>query len=150
MNQVLVTKQGYDDLIREKNEILTVKIPHANEELAKAREQGDLSENSAYTAAREERETLSRRLDEVNELIQSLKIARPTAGVIGIGSKVVVDNGKTKTAYKIVGEVESNPKEQKISNKSPLGSLLMGKQKGDSVELKTDTGKTIYKIIEIE
>lgn len=150
MKQVLVTKQGYDDLIREKNEILTVKIPHANEELAKAREQGDLSENSAYTAAREERETLSRRLDEINELIQSLKIARPTTGVIGIGSKVVVDNGKTKTAYKIVGEVESNPKEQKISNKSPLGSLLMGKQKGDSVELKTNTGKTTYKIIEIE
>lgn len=144
-----MTQDGYDNLIRERDEILNVKIPKANEELKKAREQGDLSENSAYTAAREEREMLSQRLDEVNDFLKTATVAKPGTGVVGIGSIVTVDNGEKKITYKLVGEFESNPKESKISDKSPLGVLLSGKKTGDTVELKNDSGKTVYKIISV-
>jgi transcription elongation factor GreA len=150
MSNVLMTKSGHDDLLKEKEEILGVKIPKANDALQKAREQGDLSENSAYTAAKEEREMLSTRLDEINDLLTSTLVVKPIAGSIGIGSIVTVNNGKTDLKYTIVGEFESNPMEKKISHKSPLGLLLVNKKVGDKVELKTEMGNTSYKILAID
>jgi transcription elongation factor GreA len=150
MSNVLMTKSGHEDLLKEKEEILSVKIPRANEALQKAREQGDLSENSAYTAAKEEREMLSTRLDEINDLLISTLVIKPVAGTVGIGSVVIVNNGKVDIKYTIVGEFESNPLEKKISHKSPLGLLLVNKKVGDKVELKTENGTTSYKILSIE
>lgn len=147
---MLMTKQGLDNLLKEKEEIEKKKIPAANKALEFAREQGDLSENSAYTAAKEQREFLSQRLDELNELIKtSVVVASPSVGVVGIGSIVTVSSGKAESVYNIVGEFESNPMERKISYKSPLGQLLMNKKVGDSVELTNENGKTTYKIIKI-
>jgi transcription elongation factor GreA len=150
MTNVLMTKTGHNDLLKEKEEIVNVKIPKANDALQKAREQGDLSENSAYTAAKEEREMLSTRLDEINDLLTSTLVVKPVLGTIGIGSRVTVNNGKATIEYTIVGEFESNPLEKKISHKSPLGSLLVNKKVGDKVELKTESGTTTYKILSIE
>lgn len=145
-----MTKQGLNDLIREKEELLKVKIPAANDQLAKAREQGDLSENSAYMVAREEREFLSQRLDELDEMIkQSRPVIHVNTNVVEVGSVVVLRNKKTDTEYTIVGEFESKPQERKISYKSPLGTILMGKKKGDTAELKTPNSQTIFTIIKI-
>jgi transcription elongation factor GreA len=150
MSNVLMTKSGHEDLLREKEEILNIKIPKVNDSLQKAREQGDLSENSAYTAAKEEREMLSTRLDEINDLLSSTLVVKPIAGTIGIGSIVTVNNGKSDIRYTLVGEFESNPILKKISHKSPLGLLLVNKKVGDKVELKTESGTTSYKILAIE
>lgn len=151
MANILMTKQGLDDLIKEKEEVLNVKIPAANEQLAKAREQGDLSENSAYMTARDEREFLSQRLDELDEMIkQSRAVSQKSTDVVSVGSVVTVNNGKVNLIYTIVGEFESRPQDKKISYKSPFGSILMGKRKGDEVELNTPQSKATYKIIKVD
>jgi len=150
MSNILMTKQGFDRLSAEKKEIVEIKIPETNEKLQKAREQGDLSENSAYHAARDEREFLSSRLDELNDMLTSAQIASPPKGVVGIGSTVTVSGKGQKTIYQIVGEFESSPSEKKISYKSPIGSLFIGKKEGDEVEFAIPSGVSKYKILKIE
>ncbi len=151
MPSSLMTKAGLDELIREKDEIVSVKIPFANEQLHKAREQGDLSENSAYTAAREEREFLNQRLIDLEQMIKNARtISQTISDVIGVGSRVVIDNGKEKIEYTIVGEFESNPLKKLISYKSPLGAALVGKKSGDSVHFESPSGKIQLKIIQVK
>lgn len=151
MTNILMTKQGLNDLIREKEELLKVKIPAANDQLAKAREQGDLSENSAYMAAREEREFLSQRLDELDEMIKASRpVSKIHSDVVEVGSVVTLNTKKNDLVYTIVGEFESKPLEKKISYKSPLGSVLMGKKKGDTVEFITASSKTFFKIVKVD
>lgn len=152
MTAILMTKAGLDELLCEKEELLRVKIPAANDRLAKAREQGDLSENSEYAAAKDEREFLENRLVELVETIKNVQVANTqnTAdGSVQIGSVVTVD-GKTKVTYTIVGEFESRPAEKKISYKSPLGAVLMGHHAGDTVLFENGSAKTSLKIVEVK
>lgn len=151
MVNILMTQQGLDILIAERDEIKNKEIPKTNERLQKARELGDLSENAEYHDARAARELLEARLQELEETIKKAKVsaANNTTDVVQIGSRVTVDTGKQKITYEIVGEFESNPREKKISYKSPLGVVLMGRQVGDAVDFATPVGKTKLKILEI-
>jgi len=147
----LLTPEGIDELKKELNDLQTVRRPNAVKRVTAAREQGDLSENSEYTAAREDLDFIDDRIAELEEI---LRVAKPIAsgktnGKVQIGSTVVVElNGKTHE-FMIVGEPEANPVAKKISQSSPLGKALMGKTRGDAIEVAAPAGTMVYKIVEI-
>lgn len=118
------------------------------EKIANARDYGDLSENAEYDAAREEQAQVESRIAELEEILKNADIIKPTKnnGTVQVGSTVaLVNDGKTAT-YTVVGPVEADPLEGKISNESPIGAALMGKKEGDEVAIKTPKGKTTYTI----
>ena len=147
-----VTKQGLVDLQQEHDELVSKRRPEIVTQLAEAREQGDLSENAQYQAAREELSFLDDRIAELEELLKKVSIIDDSLaknGVVVIGSKVVVNNGKKDEEYRIVGEWEANPKEKKISDSSPLGSALLGKKVGESAVVSAPSGKITFLIKQI-
>ena len=151
-DQVKITKQGLEALKKELSVLLDEKRPKLVERLANARGQGDLSENSDYQSAREELEFLDGRIDEIQEVIQRASIVSTTNGgsEVGVGTKVTLKIGSKDHLYEIVGEWEADPVKKKISHTSPLGTALMGKRKGDKIEVEAPAGKVVYEILAIE
>lgn len=120
------------------------------EKIANARDYGDLSENAEYDSAREEQGLVESRVSEIEDILRNVEIIKATkSSTIKVGSTVVLENGK-KVTYRIVGPVEADPLEGKISNESPIGSALMGKKVGDEVTITTPKGKTTYAIEEVK
>jgi transcription elongation factor GreA len=118
------------------------------EKIANARDYGDLSENAEYDAAREEQAQVESRIAELEDILKNADIIKPTKnnGTVQVGSTVdLVVDGK-KVTYTVVGPVEADPLEGKISNESPIGSALMGQKEGDKVTIETPKGKTTYTI----
>jgi transcription elongation factor GreA len=117
------------------------------EKIANARDYGDLSENAEYDAAREEQGHVEGRIAELEDILKNADIIKPgkSDGIIKVGSTVELHNGK-KVTYKIVGPVEADPLEGKISNESPIGIALLGKKKGDKVTIETPKGEIHYKV----
>ena|SRR3989344_228735 len=147
----LLTQEGIDELKKELNELQMVRRPNAVKRVTAAREQGDLSENSEYTAAREDLDFVDDRIVELQEI---LRVAKPIAsgktnGKVQIGSTVMVELSGETHEFMIVGEPEANPVAKKISQSSPLGKALMGRTKGDTVEVAAPAGTMVYKIVEI-
>ena len=120
------------------------------EKIANARDYGDLSENAEYDAAREEQAQVESRVAELEDILKNAVIikAGKANGKVQVGSTVELENGKTVT-YRIVGPVEADPLEGKISNESPIGAALMGKQVGDTVTIQTPKGESHYTIKKI-
>ncbi len=119
------------------------------EKIANARDYGDLSENSEYDSAREEQGLVESRVSEIEDILQNAEIIKVTkSSTIKVGSTVVLKNG-SRVTYRIVGPVEADPLEGKISNQSPIGSALMGKKVGDKVTIKTPKGETTYTVEEV-
>ncbi|MFZ1812205.1 MAG: transcription elongation factor GreA [Candidatus Saccharimonadales bacterium] len=119
------------------------------EKIANARDYGDLSENAEYDSAREEQGLVESRVSEIEDILQNADIIKPTkSSTIKVGSTVVLKNGKEVT-YRIVGPVEADPLEGKISNESPIGSALMGHSVGDAVTITTPKGETTYHVKEV-
>ena len=117
-----------------------------SEKIAAARDYGDLSENSEYDAAREEQGIVDTRILEIEDILMNHEIIKPKrGGTVHVGSTVDLKNGKTVT-YTIVGPVEADPLEGKISNESPIGAALMGKKAGDKVTIETPKGNVAYTI----
>lgn len=152
MDDVVLTQDGYDELVAELTVIRDEKLPKAIERVATARSFGDLSENSEYHAAREDLAFLEGRIAELDALVLKAKVVKAKKGrtTIGIGSTVLVHIGRAKHTYKIVGEWEANPAEKKISESSPLGKALVGKREGDEIEVDAPAGKIKYKIASID
>ncbi len=120
------------------------------EKIANARDYGDLSENAEYDSAREEQGLVESRVAEIEDILQNADIIKPTkSSTIKVGSTVVLKNGSLVT-YQIVGPVEADPLEGKISNESPIGSALMGKKEGEKVTIKTPKGETTYEVKEVK
>ncbi len=118
--------------------------------IAEARDFGDLSENAEYDAAREEQGLVETRIAEIEGILQNAEIIKASIkSKIGIGSSVKLKFGKKEVCYTIVGPVEANPLEGKISDKSPMGIALVGKQIGDSVVINTPKGDVKYEISSI-
>lgn len=147
-----LTQQGLDELKSELDDLENNKLPKAIERVKLAREQGDLSENSEYHAARDDHAFIQGRVDELHELIAKARIVKKTSsnGKVSLGSKVTVtsDKGHSLT-YHIVGKYEANPIDQKISDESPLGQALLGKKVGEKVEYEAPVGKIVYSIDKI-
>lgn len=147
-----VTKQGFLDLQKEYDDLVHKRRPAVVTQLSEAREQGDLSENAQYQAAREELSFLDDRISELEDLLKQVSVIDDSSakkGTIVVGSRVVVNNGKKDEEYMIVGEWEANPKEKKISDSSPLGSALIGKKVGDSAVVTAPSREITYLIKQI-
>ena len=113
---------------------------------------GDLSENAQYIEAREEQQRVERRISEIEQMLKEAEIISKKAkkrDVVEVGATVEVSHNGNTVKFFIVGSSETNPVGGYISNESPLGRVLVGKKVGDNVEVKTPSGKTIYKIKDI-
>jgi len=146
-----LTSQGLKELKVELKKLVDEKRPRLIKRVAVARNHGDLSENSEYTAAREDLAFVAGRIDELEELIAKAKLikTKKTKDEVKLGCKVTVKvNGKKQT-FELVGEWEADPLEQKISHTSPLGKALLGKKKNDKVKIEAPAGKVTYHIQKI-
>jgi transcription elongation factor GreA len=149
-NKVHLTQEGFTEL-QEEFERLKAKEPQAVNRVTKAREFGDLSENSEYHAAREDLALVQGRIDELEDLLARATILKNPSkkGVVDLGCKVTVaHNGEVVTVI-LVGDYEADPQKRKISHDSPLGQALIGKKVGDKVEFEAPVGKVIYTIKKI-
>jgi transcription elongation factor GreA len=144
-----LTKEGVEDLKSELEKLVAQRGPIA-ERIRTAREFGDLSENAEYSSARQEQERVEGRISEIESILQNVEIIKKPKGdsKVQLGSVVKLKNGNTKQ-FQVVGTVEADPLNGKISDESPIGQALLGKKLGDEVEIKTPAETATYKIIEI-
>lgn len=120
------------------------------DKIAEARDYGDLSENAEYDAAREEQGLVESRISEIEDILMNAEIIKGgSKSKVSLGSVVELKTGKKTVKYTVVGPVEADPLEGKISNESPIGSALFGKKVGDSVTITTPKGETTYEIVTI-
>lgn len=143
-----LTKEGVLELEQELSKLVSQRSEVA-ERIKTAREFGDLAENAEYQTARQDQEKLEARISEVQHILQNVEvITKPKGGAVQLGSSVTLKNGDTKT-FQVVGTVEADPLEGKISDESPLGRAVLGKKVGDEVELLLNGAANVYKILEI-
>lgn len=149
--QFYLTKQGIDELKAELEELLSQRAAIA-ERIKTAREFGDLGENMEYTAARQDQERNETRIAEIEHILQNAKvIASPKTDskvVLGSTVKLKSEDGKTKE-FQVVGTVEADPLNGKISDESPIGKAMLGKKEGEEVEIKTPAETATYRIVDI-
>ncbi len=149
--QYLLTKEGIEELENEHQQ-LTAQRSAIADRIKTAREFGDLSENAEYSAARQEQERNESRIAELDNILKNAEvIKKPKKGdSVSVGScvKLKSDKGKAKE-YQVVGTVEADPLEGKISDESPIGSSLLGKSVGQKIDISTPNETVTYKIIEI-
>ena len=120
------------------------------DKIAEARDYGDLSENAEYDAAREEQGLVESRIAEIEDILLNAEIIKSTGkGKIGLGSVVELKTGTKTVVYTVVGPVEADPLEGKISNESPIGVALFGKKVGDTATITTPKGEISYEIVKI-
>ena len=144
-----ITQAGKVELEKELEELKSQRGEIA-EKIASARDFGDLSENAEYDAAREEQGLVETRIAEIEDILLQAEIIKSTKGsTVGLGSKVTLKSAEKTVEYQLVGPVEANPLEGKISNESPIGTQLMGKKVGDEVVITTPKGETKYEVVEI-
>jgi transcription elongation factor GreA len=145
-----LTQSGVDELQSELN-TLTAKRAGIADAIKTARELGDLAENAEYQSARAEQERNEARISDIENILQNVEIIKkPRAGgKVQLGSHVKLkSDGKTKE-FQVVGTVEADPLSGKISDESPIGVALLGKNVGDKVDLVTPADTITYKVVEI-
>ena len=148
MNKVYqITESGQRELERELEELKSRRGEIADK-IAAARDFGDLSENAEYDAAREAQGLLETRITEIETILQNASIIQTgNSSTVVLGSTVELEaNGKT-VVYTVVGPVEADPLEGKVSNESPIGQALMGKAVGDTVTINTPKGELAYTVV---
>lgn len=144
-----LTKEGKAELEKEL-EALKGRRGEVADKIANARDFGDLSENAEYDAAREEQAGDESRISEIEDILRNAEIIGAKRGSnITVGSKVTITAGKKTFEYTIVGPVEADPLNGKISNESPIGVALLGKKVGDVAEITTPKGTTKYDIASV-
>jgi transcription elongation factor GreA len=150
-NDVYITKEGLENLKKELKTLVEEKRPEMAKRIKEAREMGDISENSEYDAARQEQSFTEGRIEELEEIVKNAKFSQPNKkDSVGVGCKVTVHIDGAEESFHIVGALEANPSEKKISHESPLGSALVGKKVGDKIEVDAPVGKLTYTILKIE
>ena len=146
------TIEGFQKLKDEYEYLTKTRREEVKNAIAEARSFGDLSENSEYDEARNEQAKIEARIKELEELIQHAEVideSQVDTKVVGLGSLVKVKKGDLTVEYSIVGSNEANPFENKISDLSPVGHALIGKKKGDTVEVAAKSGVVKIKILEV-
>lgn len=148
--KIQLTKEGLEKLKKEYKELKKIKRPKAVERLQKARAMGDLSENSEYTAARQELNFIDGRLAELEAILSQAEIIEEKGGSgVQIGDKVVLEFEGKDLEIELVGDFEADPSSNKFSIDSPLGKAILGKGEGEEVEVQTPMGEKKYKIVKI-
>lgn len=145
-----LTQDGQAELMRELDE-LKGRRGDVAEKIAAARDFGDLSENAEYDTAREEQGLLETRIAEIEDILQNAEIIQsPSGACVALGSVVTLTSGDKTVSYTVVGPVEADPLEGKISDESPIGQALMGKAVGDEVTIATPKGQLTYTIAALQ
>jgi transcription elongation factor GreA len=144
-NKYQLTQQGLEDLKAELERLKTVDRVKNLEALKEARAQGDLSENADYDAARDEQAQIEARIKEIEGILKNYEIIKKSRSkIISIGKTVVLKVGDMpEETYNIVGSLEADPLKNRISNESPIGKGILGYKKGDTVIIKTETGRDV-------
>lgn len=146
-----LTKEGIQELQAELKDLISERGSIADR-IRMARELGDLAENAEYTAARAEQEQAENRIAEIEHILQNVQEIKKPKGdsKIQLGSNVKLksDEGKARE-IQIVGTVEADPINGKVSDESPIGKALLGTKVGDEVEIKTPIETAIYKVVDI-
>lgn len=152
LEQVYLTKERLEELKKELVDLKTVGRQEIAERLKRAKELGDLSENSEYFEAREAQNQLEARIADLEELVKNPVLIKKVAGssTIKVGSTFKAQKNSSIFSFTIVGSNESQPEKGLISNESPLGRAFLGKKVGDAVEVQTPGGLQKYKVIEIQ
>ena len=150
-NKTVVSVEGMKKLEEKLQYLTTVRRAEVAEQISIARGFGDLSENAEYDAAREEQGVVETRIAEIGEILQNAEIiAGGSKGKVGLGSVVELKSSKKSVEYALVGPVEADPLNGKISNESPIGMALEGKKVGETATITTPKGETEYEIISIK
>ncbi len=148
--ETYLTKEGLEKLKKELDLLVNTKRKEIIERIQIAKSYGDLSENAEYESAKSEQSFIEGRIEEIQDILKKAKIIKKTHdGVVGLGSKVILEIDGGKEEYQIVGSREANPSERKISDESPTGQALLGKKVEETVEVEVPDGKMNYKIKEI-
>lgn len=151
--KILLTEQGLEELQKEYHELTQKKRLDVVERMARARELGDLAENSEYAAAKEDLAFIDGRIIELEDILNGAKVisvSKRDRKTISIGCSVELNVKGKKELFTIVGEWEADPTKKKISHTSPLGKALIGKKVGEVVSVVAPVGKVNYKILKIE
>ena len=154
MKDVILTPEGYEKLKQEIEFLSNEKRREVAERIRTAREFGDIAENAEYDDAKNEQAMLEHRIATLEERLRNARVITKkdvAKDVVSIGSKVKLRDiaAKQTFEYRIVGSAEANPAENKLSNESPVGKAIIGKKKGETVEVATPRGSLKYKIIDI-
>ena len=146
-----LSQQGLDKLRQELDELKGDKRQKAVDRLAAARAMGDLSENSEYTSAREDLNMMDTRIAEIEVILENIEIINEERddSVVQIGDKVKVEIEDGHEEFAIVGELEADITEGKISDTSPIGKALLGAQVGTTVTVEIPAGDVTYKVVQI-
>ena len=151
MPEQIISPDGYEKLTKELEYLQTVRRREIAERIESAKELGDLSENAEYADAKEEQAFNEGKIIELNSLLKNIRVVtKDEKGLVGMGSQVMAQINGLKKEFTIVSFNEADPMSGKISNESPLGIAMVGKQKGDKVMVKTPKGIVEYKIIKVE
>ena len=155
MKEVILTREGYEKLKAEIEYLQTDKRREIAERIRIARGFGDIAENAEYDDAKNEQAMLEHRIATLEERVIEARVVAEdevSTDVVSIGSTVRLKDveGKSTVEYHIVGSAEANPEERKLSNESPVGRAIMGRKKGETVEVTVPRGTMKFKILEIK
>ncbi len=153
--EMLLTQEGYDKIVAEHEELVSVKRGEVAARIKEAISYGDISENAEYDSAKNEQAELEERIHELEEIMRKAKIVQEEdmkSDAVNIGLKVTVKDTDTgdKEVFSIVGATEADPFNGKISTESSVGKALIGKKKNETVAIEVPDGIINYKIMKIE
>ena len=151
----LLTYEGLQKLESELHNLKVVKRKEVAQKIKEAREQGDLSENAEYDAAKDEQRDIEARIDEIEKILKNAEVVveeEVDLDKISVGCRVKILDMEydEELDYKIVGSTEANSLKGKISNESPVGKALLGAKAGEVVTVETQAGDLNYKVLEIQ
>lgn len=150
----ILTYEGLKKLEDELENLKVVRRKEVSQKIKEAREQGDLSENAEYDAAKDEQRDVEARIEELEKILKNAEVVVEEEAdldkvSIGCSVKILDCEFDEELEYKIVGSTEANSLKGKISNESPVGKALLGKQVGDTVTVETPAGEFSYKVLSI-
>ena len=150
----ILTYEGLKKLEDELENLKVVRRKEVSQKIKEAREQGDLSENAEYDAAKDEQRDIESRIEELEKILKNAEVVVEEEAdldkvSIGCSVKILDCEFDEELEYKIVGSTEANSLKGKISNESPVGKALLGKQVGDTVTVETPAGEFSYKVLSI-
>ena len=150
----ILTYEGLKKLEDELENLKVVRRKEVSQKIKEAREQGDLSENAEYDAAKDEQRDIEARIEELEKILKNAEVVVEEEAdldkvSIGCSVKILDCDFDEELEYKIVGSTEANSLKGKISNESPVGKALLGKQVGDTVTVETPAGEFSYKVLSI-
>ena len=150
----ILTYEGLKKLEDELENLKVVRRKEVSQKIKEAREQGDLSENAEYDAAKDEQRDIEARIEELEKILKNAEVVVEEEAdldkvSIGCSVKLLDCEFDEELEYKIVGSTEANSLKGKISNESPVGKALLGKQVGDTVTVETPAGEFSYKVLSI-